>query len=545
MKKQQGITLIALVVTIVVLLILASIGISVLVDNGGIINQSKEAKKQTEIAEEKEVLTRASAQAAGKDVYGNIKKEELQKELDKETGTGKAEVFDDGEILEVLFTKTNRYYSIDKDGKISDSKDVIVDKSPGDITKDENGKDLDGSEGAPFEIWCIEDLVSFSNMVNGNGKKIVDGKVIPIEEGEEFTQKYVSLKVDLNFSSRFSYMDSERTDFGDLNGNVNDGNKLITEMTTGTGFSPIGYRDWKFNGTFNGENHIITNLYEKNRTDSEVLGLFGMVKDSTIQDITVRGRIITEGDLVKGKTSAGGIVGFGSGKIRNCISDVEIDITGYGAAGILGREHESAEIINCVNLGTIKNTSNNNTSESTGGIVGRSESDIKIYNCYNLGDINSNGYQVGGILGYALGKVTIVNVYNIGNIPLNGPRGRGGIVGSLGGTSFIAKIKNAYNMGNVIEENISWTYTAGGICGGLYNDATELNIEDSYYLSSTCSKAVGGKGDNEFGVKKLDKINGTEIQSLFNSYIQNNSDGINTTEWKIWKIDEGQLYPIF
>lgn len=52
MKKQQGITLIALVVTIVVLLILASIGISVLVDNGGIINQSKEAKKQTEIAEE-------------------------------------------------------------------------------------------------------------------------------------------------------------------------------------------------------------------------------------------------------------------------------------------------------------------------------------------------------------------------------------------------------------------------------------------------------------------------------------------------------------
>ena len=68
MKKQQGITLIALVVTIVVLLILASIGISVLVDNGRIKKQKKEDKKQTEIAEEKEVLTRTSAQAAGKDV---------------------------------------------------------------------------------------------------------------------------------------------------------------------------------------------------------------------------------------------------------------------------------------------------------------------------------------------------------------------------------------------------------------------------------------------------------------------------------------------
>ena len=51
MKKEKGITLIALVVTIIVLIILASISIGALTGKNGIINQSKEAKEQTEIAE--------------------------------------------------------------------------------------------------------------------------------------------------------------------------------------------------------------------------------------------------------------------------------------------------------------------------------------------------------------------------------------------------------------------------------------------------------------------------------------------------------------
>ena len=43
-KKQNGITMVALVVTIIVLIILASIGIAVLTGDDGIINQGKEAK---------------------------------------------------------------------------------------------------------------------------------------------------------------------------------------------------------------------------------------------------------------------------------------------------------------------------------------------------------------------------------------------------------------------------------------------------------------------------------------------------------------------
>ena len=53
MKKERGITLIALVVTIVVLLILAAIGVTTLLGDNGIINHSQNAKEDTEISEEK------------------------------------------------------------------------------------------------------------------------------------------------------------------------------------------------------------------------------------------------------------------------------------------------------------------------------------------------------------------------------------------------------------------------------------------------------------------------------------------------------------
>ena len=45
-KKEKGITLVALVVTIVVLLILAGVSISLVLSNNGIINKAKESKTQ-------------------------------------------------------------------------------------------------------------------------------------------------------------------------------------------------------------------------------------------------------------------------------------------------------------------------------------------------------------------------------------------------------------------------------------------------------------------------------------------------------------------
>ena len=53
-KKERGITLIALVITIIVLLILAGVSIAMLTGDNGILTQAKEAKEKTEEAKRKE-----------------------------------------------------------------------------------------------------------------------------------------------------------------------------------------------------------------------------------------------------------------------------------------------------------------------------------------------------------------------------------------------------------------------------------------------------------------------------------------------------------
>ena len=51
LKNKKGITLIALVVTIVVLLILAGVTISLLLDENGIIAKSKDARTETRVSQ--------------------------------------------------------------------------------------------------------------------------------------------------------------------------------------------------------------------------------------------------------------------------------------------------------------------------------------------------------------------------------------------------------------------------------------------------------------------------------------------------------------
>lgn len=87
-KKNPGITLIALVVTIVVLLILAGISISMLTGQNGILNRATEAKEKTEKAQidesDKMVQMEAMVQAAGKSIV--IKDD---KKINTESTTGK------------------------------------------------------------------------------------------------------------------------------------------------------------------------------------------------------------------------------------------------------------------------------------------------------------------------------------------------------------------------------------------------------------------------------------------------------------------------
>ena len=229
-RTQKGITLLALVITIIVLLILAGITINAITGDNGIIGNAGRAKEEAEIANEKDILEKATVQAMGNNKYGNIEEEELQEQLDKETGERKTEATDVGEEFEVLFKESNRYYAIDKDGNVGEANIYEEDKYPGDITVGKNGEKLDGNtEETAYQIWCIEDLVSFCNMVNGEGIRLENGEAVPITYRNSFASKYVVLKANLNFKSKLSYQNSERTDFGDINGNTEDGNTLIND----------------------------------------------------------------------------------------------------------------------------------------------------------------------------------------------------------------------------------------------------------------------------------------------------------------------------
>lgn len=118
MNKSRGITLIALVVTVVVLLIIAAISIGVLTGENGIINQAKKGKEDTEIGEEKEIVNETYTLAANENEYGDVEEDILQEILDERTGENKTTVDKVGDIIFVTFNETERTYAVDDNGQV-------------------------------------------------------------------------------------------------------------------------------------------------------------------------------------------------------------------------------------------------------------------------------------------------------------------------------------------------------------------------------------------------------------------------------------------
>ena len=72
-QKERGITLIALVITIIVLLILAGVTIAMVVGDNGILTRAKGAKESTRGGEVKEIVEEAVAENAMADQIGGNK----------------------------------------------------------------------------------------------------------------------------------------------------------------------------------------------------------------------------------------------------------------------------------------------------------------------------------------------------------------------------------------------------------------------------------------------------------------------------------------
>ncbi len=131
LKNNTGITLIALVITIIVLLILAGVSISMLTGDNGILTQATEAKKENIKGKEKEQIGLAwqslklGRQADNK--IDPISDTELKNQLvadgEKENNV---EVTGGTEKLTINYKDSGNSYTIDQDGKIeSEEKDKI------------------------------------------------------------------------------------------------------------------------------------------------------------------------------------------------------------------------------------------------------------------------------------------------------------------------------------------------------------------------------------------------------------------------------------
>ncbi len=428
-RKEQGITLLALVITIIVLLILAGITISAITGDNGIIGNAGKAKEETEIANEKEIVEKATVQAMGNNKYGNIEESELQEQLDKETDTGKTEVSDVGDEFEVVFKESKRYYTVDKEGHVDGAYEIVEDKYPGDITVGKDGETLDGSEEKPYEIWCIEDLVEWSqNYMN-------------------YQNSYIELKRTLNFESRLSYTNGKM-----LNCNSIEELRNLLTNTSGSGFTPIN----SFYGTFDGKNFEIQNIYEN--VSEGYAGLFARSK-GTIQNLGITGSI----NVLTG--SAGGLVGYADENIfiKNCYNSASINAKN-SAGGIIGYIYAGTtrNCINCYNKGSIQGN-------SAGGIIGGTTAGaVNIYNCYNVGRVK--GVNAGGIMGYKYHNTgtKIKNVYNYSKV--EGSNNQGDIIG----------FNWAYDTASSPTiENVFYTNQTIGAFGGFANAiGTPVYCED-------------------------------------------------------------------
>ena len=109
LKKNKGITLVALVVTIVILLILAGISINMVLGENGIVRRANEARSRTRITSDEEAVQMA---VFGIMLDGDLSLDKLQTELNK-TRPGEFSISEADGIITVSFNG-GKSYTVDK-----------------------------------------------------------------------------------------------------------------------------------------------------------------------------------------------------------------------------------------------------------------------------------------------------------------------------------------------------------------------------------------------------------------------------------------------
>lgn len=290
-----------------------------------------------------------------------------------------------------------------------------------------------------------------------------------VNNGDNKSGKIIYLTSDLDLGGKF---DSE--------GNALDGN---------ISWTPIGTESNPFSGTFDGNGHIVSNMYMN--IDGNA-ALFNYSSNSTFKNVGVVNSYVKS---VSGHASS--IVGeITNGIIENFFNN-SIIIGQKFTAGLVSYA-AGLNIKNSYNAGNITS----NDKQFGAGIVGYlGYKTSTIENCYNLGNL-SVGIQSGGIVGGLQGLVK--NTYNIGNI--TGNSDRGGIVGQVF-TETSPVIKNNYNIGII--------NNGGGIIDDYYGDKNDYLIQNNFYLQGSANYGVSFLQSNT-GAEPLSQDEMPSVISVIN-----------------------------
>ena len=244
---------------------------------------------------------------------------------------------------------------------------------------------------------------------------------------------------------------------------VNGGQKAINGKLTaninlnGKAWTAIGTSSNKFAGTLDGDeaHHYTVSGLKGSKGLFDYVDSTGKVKNLSVDAVLTANGVV------------GGIVDFNDGTVENCLFSGSVtNSSSYGAAGgIVGKsEGENSVVRNCVNTGSIKNTTvSYGSTLSVGGIVGYTYG--KVESCYSTGKVyadpaKTTNKAIGGIAGAVKGSSyyekwgALINCYVIGTV--TGPEsGIGAVVGTVdSGTSitncvYLDTVAHVPAMGNV------------------------------------------------------------------------------------------------
>ena len=508
-NRQSGITLIALVITIIVLIILAGVAINLTLGQNGLLNRTKEAREKYEIASAKEYIElkideciiEKGGEASLQDIIDYLAEDSSVTYYValEEVGLVAGEV-DIGSPKEIYVVYNSYQFKVDESKNVEFISIVDVDLE-GKVSieaqvKEYLGKNAEEKYEASVLLKATGDAeISKLEIENPDGTTLTlepDGLttvgrdmtiefdktykvILTTANGHRYTKKIIekSEETIMNAEQLASFRDKVNSGLTYEGKTVKLGDDIDLSTVCGANvggkevsWEPIGTETISFKGTFDGNYHSINNLYI-NSDKYTWAGLFcrneGIIQSTIMNNVDIYSYSESNIHILCGAIAADNnkIIrncGINSGKVR--AYNVTPTTSGWRqitVGGIAGISRYNIE--DCFNKASIRgDTYNSNyTAAYIGGITGYSEGENStVKNTYNVGDVYSNNGMTGGIVSAVTVRSTkyksIINSYNIGNIGTSA-RFNGEIIGA---TTKYVTINNCYytngNAYNIISE---------------------------------------------------------------------------------------------